>query len=168
LTNPAGARRQVMGVYDPSRVDTLARVLGALGSERVFVVHGFRERGLHGGLDDLSPEGASLVWELHRGELQRHTLHPEDAGLERDPIGALAGESAAENAEALEALLEGEKGAYRRAVQYAGGLTLVVAGDEPLSTLPEQAQRIAEVLDDGSAKRVLERLRDYSTGTPDE
>jgi anthranilate phosphoribosyltransferase len=163
LTNPASARRQVMGVFDPARCHDIAAVLGQLGSERVFVVHGFR-RGVAAapdaapGIDDLSPEGESLVAELRDGEVTDHVLRPSDAGLPEHALSELAGGDAQENAQALRALLEGESGAYRTAVQYAGALALVVAGDDPLEGLPAAAKRIGTVLDDGSARAVLDAL----------
>lgn len=167
LTNPAGARRQVMGVFDPTRCRDLAAVLGRLGSERVFVVHGFR-RGVPAapssppGIDDLSVEGESLVSELRSGEIFDHVLRPGDAGLDECDLSDLAGGDASDNAQALLALLDGAPGAYRMAVQYSGALALLVAGDEPLDRLPALATRVGAVLDDGSARRVLDRLVETS------
>jgi anthranilate phosphoribosyltransferase len=163
LTNPAGIRRQMLGLYDPRRCGEIAAVLGRLGSERVFVVHGF-SRGVSAGpdappgIDDLSPEGESWVVELQRGARVEHVLSPADADLEPVPLAELAGGDPADNARAMRALFAGEKGAYRTAVQLSGALTLLVAGDEPLAALPAHARRIGEVLDDGSAAAVLARL----------
>lgn len=163
LTNPAGARRQLMGVFDPRRCRDIAAVLGQLGSERVFVVHGFR-KGVRAspdaapGIDDLSPEGESLVAQLREGEVTEHVLRPSDAGLPEHDLSALEGGDAEDNARALRALLDGAPGAYRTAVQYGGALALVVAGDAELSELPAAAQRIAGVLDDGSARDLLAEL----------
>lgn len=167
LTNPAGARRQLMGVYDPRRCRDVAQVLGRLGSERVFVVHGFRRgtpasASATAGIDDLSPEGESLAVELHRGEIFEHVLRPADAGLPEHDLSALVGGDAGENAAALRGLLDGEKGAYRTAVEYSGALSLLVAGDAPLGELPAMARRIGIVLDDGSARDVLRRLVEAS------
>jgi anthranilate phosphoribosyltransferase len=106
----------------------------------------------------LSPEGESLVAELRDGEVTDHVLRPSDAGLPEHALSELAGGDAQENAQALRALLEGESGAYRTAVQYAGALALVVAGDDPLEGLPAAAKRIGTVLDDGSARAVLDAL----------
>ncbi|HEY8376130.1 MAG TPA: anthranilate phosphoribosyltransferase, partial [Nannocystis sp.] len=104
MCNPAGVRRQVIGVYDPGKIEVMAAALGALGSERVFVVHGL-PAATGPGIDDLSPEGPTRVAEWHRGELRTYTLRPADAGLPEVPIAALAGEDAAGNARALRALL---------------------------------------------------------------
>jgi anthranilate phosphoribosyltransferase len=163
LTNPAGARRQVLGVYDPARCRLLAEVLGELGSERVFVVHGFRRgvaagAGSPPGIDDLSPEGESVVVELSEGRIREHVLRPRDAALPEADLGELAGGDPAANAGLLRALLGGAAGAYRTAVQYSGALGLLAASDEPLDRLPEMAARIGTALDDGSALAVLDRL----------
>jgi anthranilate phosphoribosyltransferase len=169
MTNPAGVRRQVLGVFDPRRPAALAAALGDLGSERVFVVHGFL--GGHAatessppGIDDLSPEGESLVVEWHRGALHTHVLRPELAGLAPAPVSGLAGEDPTANAAALRRLLDGEPGPYRTSVQYSGALALLVAGDGPLSDLPAHAARIGRVLDDGGARRVLAELIACSRG----
>lgn len=170
LTNPARVRRQVMGVFDPSRVHDLARALGFLGSERVFVVHGFR-RGVSAaidsyppspaapGIDDLSPEGESLLVEWHAGELLEHVVRPGDAGLPEHGLDELAGGDPRDNAAALVDLLEGRgEPAYRDAVAFGGALALLVAGEAPISALPELAARVLAVLEAGSAKSVLDRL----------
>lgn len=169
MTNPAGVRRQVLGVFDPRRCAAMAGALGDLGSARVFVVHGF----LAGqaatsdsppGIDDLSPEGESLVVEWHRGALHTHVLRPELAGLEPTAIAGLAGEDPAANAAALRRLLDGETGPYRTSVQYSGALALLAASDGPLADLAAHAARIGRVLDDGSARRVLAELVACSRG----
>lgn len=173
LTNPAGVRRQVVGVFDPRRCAPVAAALGALGSARVFVVHGFRAGQIcaphsEPGIDDLSPEGDSLVaeWQARDpdGPVILHRLHPGLAGLEPAPIDGLRGEDPAGNAAALRRLLDGEPGPYRTSVQYSGALALLVAGDGGLEELPAHAARIGRVLDDGGARRVLERLVATSHG----
>ncbi|PRP92139.1 Anthranilate phosphoribosyltransferase [Enhygromyxa salina] len=171
LTNPARVRRQVLGVYDPARCHDLARALGTLGSERVFVVHGFRAGvtaapRAPAGIDDLSPEGESLVVEWREGELHEHVLRRADAGLDEQVLADLAGGDPSDNAAALRRLLAGEPGAYRDAVIHAGALALVVAGDEPISTLGSAALRVAEAIDSGAAARVLEGLVETSRRRP--
>lgn len=158
MANPAGVRRQVIGVFDPDKLEAMAAALGALGSERVFVVHGRFAGSDRPGIDDLSPEGPSEVAEWHRGRLRRLTLRPEDAGLASAPIAGLAGEDAAGNAAALRRVLAGEAGPYRTSVQYSGALALLAAGDEDLAALPGLAARIGAALDDGRASEVLARL----------
>lgn len=163
MTNPAGVRRQVIGVFDPRRCAAMAAALGDLGGARVFVVHGFlaghaAAEGGPPGIDDLSPEGESLVVEWRRGELRTHVLRPEHAGLSAAPVRGLAGEDPAGNAAALRRLLDGETGPYRTSVQYSGALALLVAGEGEFAELPALAARIGAALDDGSARRVLAEL----------
>jgi len=163
LTNPAGATRQLLGVYDPSRLNDIARALGALGSSRVIAVHGFlagqtADEKAPPGIDDLSTEAQSLVVQWHRGELSRHVLRPEDAGLRAVPMAGLAGGTPAENADALVRLLEGEQSAYRVAVQYSGAMALVAAGEGDIGELRKHAITIGEVLDDGRGKAMLDKL----------
>ncbi len=163
MTSPAGVRRQVLGVFDPRRCVAMAAALGDLGSARVFVVHGFRAGEAAAadgpaGIDDLSPEGESLVVEWRAGRVHEHVLRPEDAGLAPVAIAGLAGEDPAANAAALQRLLEGEPGPYRTSVQYSGALALLVAGEGELGELPALAARIGAALDDGSARRVLAEL----------
>lgn len=167
MTNPARARRQVMGVFDPSRLHDIAGALGAMGSERVFVVHGFlagdeADPAGRPGIDDLSPDGVSLVVEWHRGELREHRLTPADAGLASHPLGELAGGEPGQNAEAMRRLFDDDRSedlaAYRSAVVFAGAMCLVVAGDEPLERLPEAATRVDQALAEGGARRVLAQL----------
>jgi anthranilate phosphoribosyltransferase len=177
LTNPAGVSRQVVGVYDPHRVEELARALGSLGSARVFVVHGFRAgvtlRAPTGelaalkaapALDDLSPEGESLVVEWTGAEIVTHVLTPDMAGIDPVPIADLAGGSPEENAAAMVRMLDGERGAYRSAVQYSGALALLVAGDDGLEALPSLATQIGEALDSGAARRTMDALVAHSHG----
>ncbi len=163
LTNPAGATRQLLGVFDPARCMPLASALCALGSTRVLVVHGFRS-GVRAaddapwGIDDLSPEGESLVAHAHRGTVERWVLTPEQAGVERFGWEEIAGGDPADNAMALEAVLQGATGRYRDAVVYSGAAGLLVAGEQGLQALPELAKRIATALDDGSAAATLAAL----------
>ncbi len=175
LTNPARVRRQVLGVFDPRRCHDLARALGRLGSERVFVVHGFR-RGIAAapdappGIDDLSPEGESLVVEWRAGEVHEHVLRRADFGLEERPLAEIAGADPAANAGALRRLLgleggPGQEPAYSEAVVQAGALALLVAGDEPLSRLPALGGEIAGALEGGAAAEVLRRLVEVSHGS---
>lgn len=163
LTNPAGATRQMLGVYDPRRLADVARALGALGSTRVIAVHGFlagqpADENAPPGIDDLSPEAQSLVVQWHQGEVSRHVVRPEDAGLSAVPLSELAGGTPADNAAALTRLLDGEPGAYRTAVQYSGAMALAAAGDGDIGALREHAVTIGEVLDDGRAKTLLADL----------
>jgi anthranilate phosphoribosyltransferase len=163
LCNPALATRQLLGVYDPSRCRDLALALGELGSTRVLVVHGFlagisADEGAPAGIDDVSCDGETLVWQLHEGELERRVLRPADLELPEVPLSELAGDDPMRNAEALLRVLDGEPGAYRTAVQYSGALALLAAGSGGFGDLPGYARRIAGVLDDGRARSRLADL----------
>lgn len=161
LANPAGARRQVMGVYDPRLLEPLAEVLGRLGARRAWTVHGQ-------GLDELALSGPTEVAEWKDGAVRRFTVAPEAAGLSRAPIAALRGGDAEENAAALRALLDGASGAYRDVVLLNAAAALIVA--DRAETLAEGAAIAAAAIDDGRAARALEALaRITSTPiTPDE
>jgi anthranilate phosphoribosyltransferase len=150
LSNPAGVKRQLLGVFDARWIEPLARVLGELGSEKAWVVHGT------GGLDELATEGPTEVAELADGRVRRFTVTPADAGLEAHPLSALAGGEPAENAAAMRTVLAGHKGAYRDAVLLAAAAALVVADAAP--DLAGGATLAARRIDDGSAAAVLERL----------
>lgn len=154
LTNPAGARHQVVGVYEARLVELAARALAGLGSERALVVHGA------GGLDEIAPDGPTEVAELADGEVRRRVLTPEDFGLPAEDASGLAGGDAAENARAAREILRGERrGAARSCVVMSAAAALYVAGAGGL----REAARLAEArLDDGAALRLLERLAEAS------
>nr|WP_209282606.1 anthranilate phosphoribosyltransferase [Brevundimonas alba] len=156
LSNPASAKRQVMGVYDPRLLEPLAEVLGRLGAERAWTVHGQ-------GLDELTTTGETEVAEWRDGAVRRFTVSPEDAGLPRANIADIRGGDAEENATALRALLDGAAGAYRDIVLLNAAAALVVgdrAGD-----LAEGAALAAAVIDDGRASASLAALVE-ATNTP--
>ena len=156
LSNPAGARRQVMGVYDPRLLEPLAEVLGRLGATRAWTVHGQ-------GLDELTTTGPTEVAEWKDGAVRRFTVTPGDAGLPPARIGDLRGGDAEENASALRALLDGAPGAYRDVVLLNAAAALIV-GDRA-ADLREGAELAAAVIDDGRAATALARLVE-STNTP--
>jgi anthranilate phosphoribosyltransferase len=149
LSNPAGAKRQVMGVYDPRLLEPLAEVLGRLGATRAWTVHGQ-------GLDELTTTGETEVAEWKDGTVRRFTVTPEDAGLPRASLDALRGGDAEENAMALRALLDGDAGAYRDIVLLNAAAALVVA--DRAADLAEGAALAAAVIDDGRAARALADL----------
>ncbi len=157
LSNPAGAARQLVGVFDARWLEPLAEVLGKLGAERVWVVHG------RDGMDELTTTGPSAVAELKDGAVSRFEVAPEDAGLPRAAAAALAGGGPERNAAAIRALLDGERGAFRDIVLLNAGAALIVAGKAP--DLKAGAARAAAAIDDGSARRVLERLRETTAGS---
>ncbi len=149
LSNPARARRQLMGVYDPRLIEPLAEALGRLGAVHAWVVHGQ-------GLDELTTTGESEVAEWRDGALNRLTIRPEDAGLPRATLNDIQGGDPDENARALTALLEGAQGAYRDIVLLNAGAALIVAGQ--VADLAEGATLAAAVIDDGRAARALSDL----------
>lgn len=157
LSNPAGAKRQLIGVFDESWLEPMATVLGKLGSERVWVVHG------HDGMDELTTTGPSMVAALQDGEVTTFEIAPEDAGLERAGLDALKGGDPDQNAEAVRALLDGARGAYRDIVLLNAGAALIVAGKA--EDLASGAARAARAIDEGAARAVLDRLVDATNAS---
>ncbi|MCL8381977.1 anthranilate phosphoribosyltransferase [Xanthobacter aminoxidans] len=150
LSNPAGVKRQMVGVFAKSWIVPLAEVLKALGSEKAFVVHG------SDGLDEITISGGTDIAVLEDGRIHTFTLNPEDVGLARAPAEALKGGDAAHNAEALRAVLDGAPGAYRDVAVLNAAAALVVAGRaKDLTAGVGMAQTS---LDTGSARARLERL----------
>lgn len=149
LTNPAGAERQVIGVYAERWVKPLAEALGALGSERAWVVHG-------SGLDEMTTTGETAVAELRDGKVRLFTVTPEAVGLRRAALADLTGGSPADNAAALRRLLAGEPGAYRDIVALNAAAAFLVS--ETVETLREGVELAGAILDDGRAQAALDRL----------
>ncbi len=149
LANPAGAQRQVMGVYDLRLVEPLARVLGALGAERAWVVHG-------SGLDELTTTGPSDIAEWRDGAVRLFRITPEAVGMPRVDPQSLRGGEPAENARALQRLLDGERGPYRDVVLLNAAAAFLVAEVE--ETLEAGVARGAVAIDDGRARAALDTL----------
>ena len=150
LANPAGARRQLLGVYAPRLVPVMAQTLLELGCDRAFVVHG------DGGLDEISTSGPTRIAEVRNGSLREFELSPEDVGLARAPLEELRGGDAAQNAALLLGVLRGEPGAKRTAVLINAGAALAAAGVcEAIADGVELARR---ALDSGAALARLEQL----------
>ena len=157
LTNPAGARRQVVGVADPALLGLLARALQELGHARALVVHGAP------GMDELSPSGPTRLAELRDGALVERDVTPESLGVETHPLGGLAGGSPEENAALILDVLEGRvHHAARTATLLNAAAALYVGGRA--ATLEEGVRRAAESVDSGAARETLERLREASRG----
>lgn len=156
LSNPAGVRRQLVGVFSPEWLEPLAAVLAALGSERAWIVHGA------GGVDEITVTGPTEIAALEGGAIRRFTLTPGDVGLAVSPAEAIRGGDAAENAAALRALLEGAAGAYRDMVLLNAGATLVVA--DRVATLSEGVEAAARSIDSGAAMARLEHLIALTNG----
>ena len=150
LANPAGARRQIVGVPAAQFVLLLARTLAELGCDRAFVVHG------HGGVDEISTSGPTMIAEVRNGEVREFAFSPEDAGLPHAPIEALRGGEAPENAEMLRGVLRGEPGPRRIAVVLNAGAAIAAAG--LCETIAEGARLAEKAIDSGAALDRLDRL----------
>ncbi|MDP3490082.1 MAG: anthranilate phosphoribosyltransferase [Phenylobacterium sp.] len=149
LANPAGAQRQVLGVFSERWVEPLARVLGGLGAERAWVVHG-------GGMDEMTTTGETQVAEWKDGQVRLFTVTPEAVGLPRAALSDLTGGAPEVNAAALRRLLEGETGPYRDIVALNAAAAFLVG--ERVETLREGVELAAQVLDDGRALHALNKL----------
>jgi anthranilate phosphoribosyltransferase len=156
LSNPAGAQRQVLGVFNPRWVEPLARVLGALGTERAWVVHGE-------GLDEMTTTGTTQVAEWRDGGIRLFNVTPDAVGLATASLADLAGGDPAANATAIRALLAGERGPYRDIVLLNAAAALLVA--DKVETLRDGAAMAAASIDEGKAAAALEALV-RATNTP--
>jgi anthranilate phosphoribosyltransferase len=149
LTNPAGATRQVMGVYDAALTHPIAEVLGRLGAVRALVVHG------SDGLDELTVTGPTYVSELKQdGTVENYEIHPEGLGLGIYKSEELRGGDAAENAAIIRGLLSGDKGARRDILLLNSAAALYVAGKA--SDIPGGVEIAKNIIDSGLAMEKLE------------
>jgi len=150
LTNPAGARRQVIGVYADELVEPVARAIGRIGADHVLVVHGA------GGLDEISTLGPTRAAECRQGTLSLRTLEPADLGLERARPADLEGGDAGASAAIIRAVLGGERGPRRDSVLANAGAAIYVSG--AADSIATGVERAAEAIDSGAAVAALERL----------
>jgi anthranilate phosphoribosyltransferase len=150
LANPAGVKRQVVGVFNAAWTEPIAEVLNNLGSVHAWVVHG------SDGLDEITTTGPTRVTELKDGKIHTFEVRPSDAGLPPATLEDLKGGDATVNAAAIRELLGGEQGAFRDIVVLNAGAALLVGGKAP--NLREGAERAARAIDDGSAARALDQL----------
>ncbi len=150
LSNPAGAKRQLIGVFAREWIEPMAQVLGNLGSERVWVVHG------SDGIDEITTTGPTAVAELKNGLVSTFEVSPDMISVDRAKPDDIKGGTADENAAALSALLAGAGGPYRDIVTFNAAAALLIAGKaEDLAT---GAKLAAEAIDSGKAKGVLDQL----------
>ncbi len=149
LANPARAKRQLLGVFSVRWVEPLAKVLGALGAARAWVVHGE-------GLDELTTAGETEVAEWRDGAVRLFTITPEAVGLPRATLADLRGGPPDHNAAAMQELLAGAKGPYRDVVLLNAAAAFLVA--DAVETLREGVARAASAIDSGAANQALERL----------
>jgi anthranilate phosphoribosyltransferase len=150
LSNPAGVKRQMVGVFSRQWVEPLAHVLKNLGSDRAYVVHG------SDGLDEITTSGPTAVAALERGSVRTFEIVPESLGIPRVKPDALRGGDAAANAAALKAVLEGRKSAYRDVAVLNAAAALVVAAKA--ETLADGLKLAQYAIDSGGAEGSLDRL----------
>jgi len=153
LANPANAKRQVLGVFDTRWVEPIARVLGALGAERAWTVHGQ-------GMDEITTTGETQVAEWRDGQVRLFRITPEAVGLKRAALADLTGGPPKQNAQALKDLLAGAKGAYRDIVLLNTAAAFLVA--DRVETLREGVELAGQVIDDGRAAAALARLAEIT------
>ena len=154
LTNPAGAEAQVLGVFSPDVIDTVAATLAELGAHRAFVVHGA------GGLDEISLSGETQIAEVRNGSVRRFTVAPEDFGVSRAPLEAIRGGTPQENAKLIHSLLAGEPGPRLDIVIANAAAALVVTGAAgDFRTSAELARR---AVTSGKAREKLDQLKNFS------
>jgi anthranilate phosphoribosyltransferase len=155
-SNPAGARRYMLGVFDKRWVEPVAAALLANRAVSAWVVHG------SDGLDEISTTGPSFVASIKGGDLRSFEVTPEDAGLPRATMADLKGADPAYNAGRLRALLDGSKDPYRDVVLLNSAAALIVA--DKADTLKAGVALAAEAIDSGKARRVLDQLIAVSNG----
>lgn len=154
LSNPAGARRQLLGVFSGSLVETLVRVLPKIGVKRAFVVHGME------GIDEISVSGPTLIGELKEGEIKVYEFSPEDLGIKRSEIKAVCTENPEESVRMGLSVLEGEEGPPRDMVLINSAFAIVASGiTDDLRTALEMAE---ESIDSGRAKTKLDQFVEMS------
>jgi len=150
LTNPAGARHQLLGVFDRSLTSPLAEALGKLGSEHVFVVHG------DDGLDEVTTSTKTHVAEFCNQKLTTFEITPEQFGLKRISLAEISGSSAAENAEIIRRIVQGAKGAHRDITILNAAFALRAV--DMVSSIEQGLQKAEEAIDSGAAEGKLNQL----------
>jgi anthranilate phosphoribosyltransferase len=156
LTNPAFARRQVLGVFSERLVDVVARVLAALGAEHAMVVHS------RDGLDEISVSAPTRVCEVRDGEIREYELTPEDLGVGRHPIEAVAGGDARANATIAREVLGSSNGARHDVVVANAGAAVYIAGLAP--SIRDGVALAKESIASGRASAKLQQLIEESNG----
>ncbi len=156
LTNPAGVKRQMVGVFARKWVEPLAEALRELGSEKAWVVHG------SDGMDEITTTGPTAIAELKNGTIRSFEISPEDVGLAVSDPKDLKGGLPSENAKALRDVLAGSKNAYRDVVLFNAAASLLVA--DKVETLKDGVELAAQSIDSGSAADTLEKLVAASNG----
>jgi anthranilate phosphoribosyltransferase len=150
LSNPAGVKRQLLGVFSEAWLDPLTQVLKELGSKKLWVVHG------SDGLDEMTTTGPTFVSALESGTIRRFTVTPEEVGLPVAKLEDLKGGDPEHNAKQLRAVLNGARTAYRDVALLNAAAALVIADEA--ANLREGLERATQALDSGASKAMLERL----------
>ncbi|MCC2684645.1 MAG: anthranilate phosphoribosyltransferase [Paenibacillaceae bacterium] len=150
LTNPAGADRQLLGIFDQSRTEMIAHVLKALGLKRAMVVAS------NDGLDEISISAPTRVTELNKSEIRTYEITPDELGLRATSIRDVVGGDGKANAEIIHSIFTGTKGAYRDIVLANAGACFYVMGR--CSTLQEGIKIAAHTIDSGQAREKLQQL----------
>ncbi|MCD4823324.1 MAG: anthranilate phosphoribosyltransferase [Phycisphaerae bacterium] len=154
LTNPAGAKRQLMGVYDEKWTVPLAEVLGQLGATRVWVIYG------HDGMDEISITAPTTISEYRDGRVETRTIQPEDFGLRRGSLDDLAADSPEDSARIIREILDGKTGPARDIVLLNTAAALVVASKA--ANIAEGITQASQSIDSGAARNALEKLVEIS------
>jgi anthranilate phosphoribosyltransferase len=157
LTNPAGARAQIVGVYSPDLVWTIAQVLARLGARRAFVVHGA------GGIDELSPAGPNFVCEVVEGRVVEREIDPQELGIPPSDPAELHGGTPTENAAVVRAVFEGRDRSARRSAILLNAAGAIAAGGHA-ADLRDGLAVAEETVDSGAAAGRLEELIAFSRG----
>ena len=157
LTNPAGARNQLLGVFHPDLVGILARVLQRLGSRHVMVVHG---RNGQGGLDEITIAGETWVGELRHGEVIEYSIKPEDFGMNTAAIESIQAQDSIQSREMLLSVLDNHPGAARDVVLLNAGAAVYVAG--VAESLKQGVEKARAAIESGAAKAKLLELVEFS------
>jgi anthranilate phosphoribosyltransferase len=150
LSNPAGVKKQITGVFSKAWVEPLAHVLKNLGSEACWICHG------EGGLDEIVPSGTTWISELKNGKISSFEVTPESVGLNRSKLEDLKGGDAAQNAIALRAVLQGKKTAFRDAVVMTTGAAMLM--DNKAKDYSFGVRLAEKAIDSGAALSALEKL----------
>ncbi len=155
ITNPAGARRQLLGIFDGVWADPLARVLHRLGSTHCLIVHS------EDGLDEISIAAPTRVTELRDGTIRSYTIRPEDFGLASSPLSSIQTRDVEDNVRFITEVLQGRPGPARDVVLFNAGAAIYVAG--VADSIADGIRRAREAIDTGRAWTVLETFRRMTT-----
>lgn len=160
LTNPAGAKNQLLGVFHPDLVGILARVLQRLGSYHVMVVHGANGMSGQGGLDEITIAGETHIGELRHGEVREYVVRPEDFGMKTAPIETIQVQNAAQSRQMLTSVLDNQPGPALDIVLLNAGAAIYVAG--VAESLERGLKKAHTAIESGAAKAKLQELVAFS------